>query len=61
MMLRHAEHCLDAASHCVDEMQRVRFIRAAKAWRSLSRAKRLTEDALLPNDDTMAEAERAVS
>src|SRR6476646_3082803 len=36
---RNAEHCLNRASETPDTMQRIRFIRAAKAWRSLAAAK----------------------
>jgi hypothetical protein len=50
-MRRNAEHCLDAASVSADEMQRERFLRAAKAWRSLADCKDQANSALLPEQE----------
>jgi hypothetical protein len=49
-MRRHAEHCLDEASEVTDELQRARFVRAAKAWRSLAHSKLQADAALMSND-----------
>jgi hypothetical protein len=47
---RNAEHCLDQASKAADEMQRQRFVRAAKAWRSLAYAKGQVDAALVDEE-----------
>jgi hypothetical protein len=59
-LARNAEHCLDAASKCTDEVQRMRFVRAAKAWRSLARSKRMVDNALF-DEEQVSEAWRAAS
>jgi hypothetical protein len=60
-MMKHADHCLDQASECLDDVQRAKFIRAAKAWRSLAHAKRMADTALLFSTDDVLAIRRAVS
>lgn len=50
-MHRNAEHCLSRASETPDPTQRMGFIRAAKAWRSLAAAKSQLDAALLVDED----------
>ena len=50
-MHRNAEHCLNRASETPDTMQRIRFIRAAKAWRSLAAAKSQLDATLFTDED----------
>ncbi len=50
---RNAEHCLAMASQTHDETERARFLRAAKAWRSLAEAKEEADTALLPDEVAM--------
>ena len=50
-MHRNAEHCLNRASETSDTTQRIRFIRAAKAWRSLAAAKSQLDAALFMDED----------
>src|SRR5215204_528108 len=47
-MRHHAEHCLDVASQTDDEIQRARFLRAARMWRDLAHYKNQIDVALLP-------------
>src|SRR5215204_3329751 len=42
-MRRHPEHCLDVASQTDDEIQRARFLRAARTWRDLAHYKTTTK------------------
>jgi hypothetical protein len=46
----HAEHCLERATSELDELQRMRYLRAAKAWQSLAHRK-LALDAGLMVDE----------
>ena len=48
---KNAEHCLNRASETSDTTQRIRFIRAAKAWRSLAAAKSQLDAALVTDED----------
>ena len=50
-MHRNAEDCLNRASETSDTTQRIRFIRAAKAWRSLAAAKNQLDAALFMDED----------
>ena len=50
-MHRNAEHCLNRASETPETTQRMRFIRAAKAWRSLAAAKSHVDAALFTDND----------
>ena len=49
-MHRNAEHCLNRASETSDTTQRIRFIRAAKAWRSLAAVKNQLDGALFMDE-----------
>jgi hypothetical protein len=49
-LTKNAEHCLKEASKATG-LDRMRFIRAAEAWRSLARSKLAAERALLPDDE----------
>jgi hypothetical protein len=60
-MRRNAEHCLDAANGSADEVQRLRFIRAAKAWRSLAHSKHQADIALVSEEFAEPESERQVA
>ena len=48
---RNAEHCLNRASETPEARQRMRLIRAAKAWRSLAAAKSQLDAALFMDED----------
>jgi hypothetical protein len=50
-MHRNADHCLNRASETSDTTQRIRFVRAAKAWRSLAAAKSQLDAALFMDED----------
>jgi hypothetical protein len=43
----HAEHCLKRAADTADELQRLRYLRAAKAWQGLADRKRQLDAALI--------------
>jgi len=50
-MYKNADHCLNRASETPETMQRIHFIRAAKAWRSLAAAKSQLDAALFMDED----------
>ena len=52
----NAEHCLERATSELDELQRMRYLRASKAWQSLAHRK-LALDAGLMADEA-AEVDR---
>ena len=58
-MHRNAEDCLNRASETSDTTQRIRFIRAAKAWRSLAAAKNQLDAALFMDEDQYQESKAA--
>jgi hypothetical protein len=49
-MRRNAEHCLDVANQTQDETQRMRYLRAAKAWKTVAQNKERLDGALVPDE-----------
>jgi hypothetical protein len=56
---RHAEHCLEQAHKATDETQRMRFLRAANAWRSLSRLKSELDAVFFEPDEKPSQSKAA--
>jgi hypothetical protein len=46
-MRRNAEHCLGLAAKTTDETARIRFLRAANAWKTMARSKERLDAALM--------------
>jgi hypothetical protein len=44
---RNAEHCLGLAAKTTDETARMRFLRAANAWKEMARSKDRLDAALM--------------
>ena len=49
-MKRNAEHCLDLASKTPDDTQRMRYLRAANAWKTVAKNKERLDGALMPDE-----------
>jgi hypothetical protein len=49
-MRRNAEHCLDLADRTADETQRMRYLRAANAWRTVAKNKDRLDGALMADE-----------
>jgi hypothetical protein len=49
-MRRNAAHCLDLASRTADETLRMRFLRAANAWKTVAKNKERLDAALTANE-----------
>jgi hypothetical protein len=57
-MRRNAEHCLELASQTSDETLRMRYLRAANAWKTVAQNKERLDGALMadePADEGSAE------
>jgi hypothetical protein len=49
-MRRNAEHCLDLASKTSDETLRMRYLRAANAWKTVAQNKERLDVALMADE-----------
>jgi len=57
-MRRNAEHCLELAGKTSDETLRMRYLRAANAWKTVAKNKERLDAALMadePSDQGSAE------
>jgi hypothetical protein len=60
-LFKNAKHCLRQAALTTDDMQRMRYLRAAKAWRALAEAKLDADEALASFEVVDAASKQSVA
>jgi hypothetical protein len=56
----NAEHCLTLANAASDELQRMRWVRAAKTWQRLADMKQQADMALMSSSEEVSVSEPSV-